>query len=480
LKGHGFSRAVEEERIWAALAAAVRQRTMKIHSLVIAAFVLAVLTGFLYWSNRHKPADDTSKISADTPPAILKLDQNSITRLELKKEDSAPVVLAKPGSGDWQITQPKPYRADQSAVDGVTSALSSLNSERLVEDKAANLQTFGLDHPTLEVDLTEKDNKSQKLLLGDNTPASSGVYAMLEGDPRVFTIASYTKTSLDKGVNDLRDKRLLPVDADKVSRVELVRKNEDIEFGRNKDDWQILKPKPMRADDLQVGDLVRDLTDAKMDLSADSKTSGSKDAAAAFAKGTPVATAKLTDESGTDELQVRKNKNDYYAKSSAVEGVYKVDSSLGTQVDKGLSDFRAKKVFDFGYTQPDKIELHNGSKSYFLAHGTGGSEDWWSNGKKMDFANVDSVISDLRDLSATSFPNSGFSNPTIEATVVSNDGKRTETVQFEKTGDHYIAKRQNDPSLYELSGSSVDNLLKAADGLKPAASASSSKPSVAR
>jgi hypothetical protein len=54
-----------------------------------------------------------------------------------------------------------------------------------------------------------------------------------------------------------------------------------------------------------------------MDLSS----SDSKDAASAFAKGTPVATAKLTDESGTDELQVRKNKNDYYAKSSAVEGV---------------------------------------------------------------------------------------------------------------------------------------------------------------
>jgi hypothetical protein len=97
----------------------------------------------------------------------------------------------------------------------------------------------------------------------------------------------------------------------------------------------------------------------------------------------------------------------------------------------------------------------------------------------MDFANVESVISDLRDLSATSFPDSGFSNPTIEATVVSNDGKRTETVQFAKAGDHYLAKRQNEPSLYELSSSSVDNLLKAADGLKPAAPGSGSKPKIA-
>jgi len=446
---------------------------MKIYSLAIAALVLAVLTGFLYWSGHHKPGEDATKISADTPPAILKLDSNSITKLELKKKDADSVVLDKAGSGDWQITEPKSLRADQSSVEGVTSALSSLNSERLVEDKATDLKTFGLDNPSYEVDVTEKDNKSQKLLLGDDTPASGGVYAMLAGDPTIFTIATYTKTGIEKDLSDLRDRRLLPLDADKVSRVELLRKNQDLEFGRNKGNWQILKPKPMRADSPQVGDLVRDLTDAKMDLTS----SDSKEAASKFATGTAVATAKLTDESGTQQLQVRKNKDDYYARSSAVDGVYKIQSNLGTQLDKGLGDYRNKKVFDFGYNDPNKIELHNGNKSYFLTRGTAGMEDWWSNGKKMDFANVESVISDLRDLSANSFPDSGFSNPTIEAVVTSSDGKQSETVQIAKVGDHYIAKRENEPALYQLSSNSVDGLLKAADDLKPTAPPASQKKS---
>ncbi|HUK48968.1 MAG TPA: DUF4340 domain-containing protein [Terriglobales bacterium] len=446
---------------------------MKIYSLAIAALVLAVLTGFLYWSGHHKPGEDATKISADTPPAILKLDSNSITKLELKKKDADSVVLDKAGSGDWQITEPKSLRADQSSVEGVTSALSSLNSERLVEDKATDLKTFGLDNPSYEVDVTEKDNKSQKLLLGDDTPASGGVYAMLAGDPTIFTIATYTKTGIEKDLSDLRDRRLLPLDADKVSRVELLRKNQDLEFGRNKDNWQILKPKPMRADSVRVGDLVRDLTDAKMDLTG----SDSKEAASKFATGTAVATAKLTDESGTQQLQVRKNKDDYYARSSAVDGVYKIQSNLGTQLDKGLGDYRNKKVFDFGYNDPNKIELHNGNKSYFLTRGTAGMEDWWSNGKKMDFANVESVISDLRDLSANSFPDSGFSNPTIEAVVTSSDGKQSETVQIAKVGDHYIAKRENEPALYQLSSNSVDGLLKAADDLKPTAPPASQKKS---
>ena len=443
---------------------------MKLHSLLIAALVLCILTIFLYWSNRHKPADDTAKISADAPPPILKLDQSAITKLELKKKNSDPVVLAKTSSGDWQITGPKPMRADQSAVTGLVSTVSSLNSERMVEDKATDLQAFGLDQPLLEVDVTEK-NKSQKLLLGADTPASSGVYAMLTGDPRLFTVASYTKTSLDKSLNDLRDKRLLPVNADKVSRVQIVRKNSDIEFGRSKDDWQILKPKPMRADGIQVGDLVRDLTNAKMDLSS----ADAKQASSEFAHATPVAVAKVTDDSGTQQLELRKKKDTYYAKSSAVEGEYKVDSGLGKTLEKSVDDFRNKKLFAFSYNDPNKIELHNGSKAYFLARGTAGTDDWWSNGKKMDAANVESVISDLRDLSASKFPNSGFSNPAIEATVVSDDGKRTEKVEIAKSGDHYIARRENDPSFYELSADSVDGLLKAAEELKPAATQAAQK-----
>jgi hypothetical protein len=435
---------------------------MKTSGLYIALVVLVILGGTLYWSNHRKPTDDSSKASADTPPTILKLDQSSITKLDLKKKDAPAVVLDKDNSGQWQITQPKPLRADQGAVSSILSDVSSLTSDRLVDDKASNLSLYGLDQPAIEVDVTEKDNKSQKLLIGNSTPTGS-IYAALANDPRVFTIASYTKTSLDKGLNDLRDKRLLPVSANKVSQIELIRKNENIEFGRNKDAWQIVKPKPYRADGTAVSDLLNKLTDAKMDLSG----SDASDATSAFAKATPVATAKLTDEAGTQELQIRKNKDTYYAKSSAVDGAYKVDADLGKALDKSVDDFRNKKLFDFGYSDPNKIELHNGSKAYFLTRGTGGYDDWWSNGKKMD-SNAETVVSDIRDLSASKFVDSGFANPTIHLAVISGDGKRTEKVSIAKAGDHYIARRENDPSLYQIDATAVDDLLKAADELKPA------------
>ena len=435
---------------------------MKSRGLIFATAVLAILGGVLYWSNHHKPTESV-QASADTPPKILTLNDADITRLELKKKDAPEVVVVKDGNGNWQITAPQTLGADQSAVSGVVSSLSSLSSDRLVEEKAADVEQFGLASPKLELDITAKNNQVHKLLIGDETPASSGVYAKLESDPRVFTIASYTKNNLDKSLNDLRDKRLLTIDPDKVTRLDLSSSQQQIEFGRDKDQWQILKPKPLRADGYQVDELVRKLGDAKMDLASDDQ----KKAGSAFASGKPVATAKVTSNSGTQELQVRKNKDDYYAKSSVVAGVYKVGSDLGQALDKKLDAFRNKKLFDFGYSDPEKVAIRNGTKTYFL---TKSREDWWSgDGKKLDSSAADNVISDIRDLQAKSFADSGFGTSTLEISVISNGGKRSETIQISKSGDGYIARRQNEPALYILESKPVEDLQKAADDLKPAA-----------
>src|SRR5215472_14785213 len=348
---------------------------MKIRGLLIATAAFAALAGLLYWSDHRKPSADAA--NAEAAPSILKLDENSITKLELKKKDAPEILLTKSAS-DWKITEPKPLSADASTVSSVLSTLASLNADRLVEEKSSDLQRYGLEHPSLEIGVTEKDNKSQRLLLGDDTPTGSAAYAALAGDARVFTIAGYHKTSLDKTLNDLRDKRLLTVSPDKISQLEITGSNGDIEFGRNKDEWQILKPTPMRADSDVVGGLVSKLTDARLDLNG--SDTAAKESDSAFAKGSPVAIVKLTDESSTQQLQIRKSKDLYYAKSSMVDGAYKVNSDLADAVNKKLEDFRNKKVFDFGYATPSKLEIHSGSKTYSLMRG---GQDWWDNGRKM-------------------------------------------------------------------------------------------------
>jgi len=444
---------------------------MKLRGLLIAIIVLAGLTGALYWSNRHPKSAETSDLTVSPVPKILSLKEDDVSRIDIKKKGGAELLLAK-NNGKWQITAPQPLSAEQAAVAGMLATLSSLSAERLVEERSGNLSQYGLAAPAFEAVVTEKDNKAHKLLLGDNTPTGNAVYAQLAGDPRVFTIASSVKNSINKTANDLRDKRLLTVDPEKISRITLTAKKQDIEFGRNKDEWQIVKPKPLRADGSQVEQLVRTLTDARMELSG--TDSDEKKTAAAFSSASPVATAQVTTESGTQELQIRKSKDDYYAKSSAVAGFYKVASSLGTGLDKSLDDFRNKKLFDFGFNDPSKIEIHDGSKAYFLTR-TGG--DWWNgSGARLDSGTVQSLLDKIRDLSASKFIDSGFTTATMDLSVTSNDGKRPEKVSISRAGDNYIARRENEPALYQLDSNAVADLQKSAEDLKAASPAAAPKP----
>jgi Domain of unknown function (DUF4340) len=433
---------------------------MKSSGLIIAALFLAVLAGALYWSGHRKPTDTATSSLSDEPPKILTLNAAEISKVEIDKQGVVNVAFEKDPAGKWQITSPKGLSPDQQSVSSVVSALSSLTSDRLVEDKAGELQPYGLQTPALEVKVTMKDGGSHQLLIGDETPSGNAAFAMLAGDPRVFTIANYTKTSVDKGTNDLRDTRLFTVDFDKLSRVELLGKTKDIEFTRNKDSWQILKQQPLRADTTLVDELVRQLRDAKMDLAA---ASDEKKIASAFASATPVTTAKLTDASAVQTLSVRKDKDGFYAQSSAVSGIYKVSSELGLELGKGLDEFRNKKLFDFGFDELNKLELHDAAKYYLF---TKAGQEWWLDGKKMDSAGVQALIDKLRELRATGFPSVGFAAPSIDLTVTPDAGKRVEHVAIAKAGDKYIAKRESEPALYRLDSAAVTDIEKGAAAVK--------------
>src|SRR5437667_112445 len=322
---------------------------MKFNGFIVAIVVLAALGAALYWSNHHMPSE-TTRASAETPPKILTLNEADINKIDIKKKGGEEVTLTKDNGGNWKGIAPKPLGADQSDVSSMLYSLSSPNSDRLVEEKASNFNQYGLSEPTLQIGVTEKNSKTHQLLVGDDTPTNNGAYVRVEGDRRVFTLAAYNKTTLDKSVNDLRDKRLLTLESDKISRIELTANKQEIEFGRNKDQWQILRPKPLRADSAQVDELLRKLTDAKMEASS-----------------------------------------------------------------------------------------------------------------------VESLIDKLRDLQASKFLESGFNTPAIDVIVSSNDGKRIEKVLISKYKDSYIAKRENEPVLYELGSKLIEALQNSAKDLKPAA-----------
>ena len=362
---------------------------MKPKGLLIAVVLLAVLAGGIWYSNRVE-AKKAAK-GTDTSTKILTIPDDQFQEIQIKKLTGEVERLTREG-GKWRLAEPKPLPADQDAVASMVTSLSSLNADKVIEEKADDLKPYGLTDPTLTVHVKRKDGKTDELLIGNDTPTGSGAYAKLANDPRVFTIATFTKTGLDKRPDDLRDKRLVMFEQDKLTRVDLQAKGQTVEFGKDaQNEWQIVKPRPMRADTSAVNALVDKLRDAKMDLTSP------EDASKAFAGAAKVATATVTDASGTHTLDVRKDKDkNYYAKSADVEGVYKVAADVGDALDKGPDDFRNKKVFDFGFSDPSKVDVKGASY-------TKSGDKWMSGAKTMDNGSVQTLIDKLRDLSATKF-----------------------------------------------------------------------------
>src|SRR5579863_4740538 len=435
---------------------------MKWGRMLAASVLLAGLAVALWWSNRQEKAKE-GKPAADAPPKILALGADTIQQIEIRHRGEDPITLKLNGS-QWEMTSPK-LAVDSSAVSAITSAAASVDADRVVDPNVSDLKAYGLAPASLEVDFGTKNGKTSKLLIGDNTPAGSAVYAKLDGDPRLFTMAMYSKTAFDKEAKDLRDKRLLPFTQDKLSRVEITAQKQTYEFvKKGESEWQIVKPKAMRADSAQTDDLVRQLNNAQMDLSG---VQDDKKNAAAFNSAPMLAIAKVTDQDGTKTLEIRKVKDDYYAKSSAVGGIYKVSKMVGDTLDKPVDAYRNKKLFDFGFSDPTHIEVNDSGKtSTFDKNG----ENWMSGGKKMDSTSVQAFSDRLRDLSASKFVDSGFTTPAITITVVSNQGKLREKVEIAPaaSGGNFLARRDGDASFYELEAGVVKDLRQAVGDVREA------------
>jgi hypothetical protein len=79
---------------------------------------------------------------------------------------------------------------------------------------------------------------------------------------------------------------------------------------------------------------------------------------------------------------------------------------------------------------------------------------------------VQALIDKLRDMAASKLVDTGFTTPAITVTVVSDQGKRTEKIEIAPAGKDFLARRDNDTTLYQLDAMAVQDLRTAAGDVK--------------
>ncbi len=433
---------------------------MPLKRLLSAVVALLIAAGLVWWSREKGPSGD----DAPAGPKLLDLAENKLRKIELRRAGGETTVLERGTDNLWTLTAPAAFRADRDAVQTLVTALSKLNAEKIVEEKVENFADFGLREPAFIAMVTLDDGTLHTVMLGDEVPAAGGQYARLAGDPRLFTIAAFTKTNLDKSAIDLRDRRLLTFDTTALKTVELRSRGQSVEFARkDAGNWRISKPEPLRADGWQVEELVRRLREAQLDPAQ--SPDDARKLAADFNRAAVIAVIAVIDSTSSQQsLEIRRTAdNRYLARSSAVEGVHLLSNDTGEGFNKTLADFRSRKLFDFGFAEPSKVEFRDAKGTRVF---TKDAAAWKEGPKTIDSVGVQSLIDRLRDLTAEGFPASGFTTPEIEVVITAGEPATTEKILVSRAGDRFIARRDGEPALYELKAEAVNEMAQAARDIK--------------
>lgn len=436
-----------------------------LHTLV-ALLLLAALWGGFYFYGKRKAKEAPAKESKEEK--IFPMDPGEIQSFTLKPRDGDAFTCARGGSGGWAIVEPEKLPADQSAIGSFLSTLASATVDQTVSPSAdgQDLKQFGLDDPqaALKVETNSKPGKFT-LLLGDDTPTRDGVYAQVGGNPRVVTLASYLKSSLEKKLFDLRDKRAVTLDLDQLKKIKVFSKTTGYTLVKNPEGiWDLALPPSVRADPFTVDGLVNQLRN----LSMRSVVLEKKADTAKFGLRSPTLTVELTGAAATQSLVLgRKDEEkggNFYAVNSELDPIFTLDSSLAGEFEKQSSDLRDKDLFSFSQFDAKRIEVTTpaGHRVFELE-----GKDWKQTApspKDEPRGKMDDLVSDLRDLRAESFPKSldlaraGLTQPAYRFNVQFGDKNLTEDVEVSKVKDHFYARRSTDPLPSELTPSALGNI----------------------
>jgi hypothetical protein len=184
-----------------------------------------------------------------------------------------------------------------------------------------------LAKPAVEADVTTKDGKTAKLLLGDNTPAGSSTFAMVANDPRLFTVSSYVKTTLDKPALDFAEKKLFRFGFDFPQKVEMTLGGKAYTITFSGDDWK-------------VGDTRMDATSVQSVIARIRDLEGTRFTATGFGRPVIEFTVTASDGKTVEHAALSKSGNEYIGRYDGRPAMYVISNDLITDLQKYVNEMK--------------------------------------------------------------------------------------------------------------------------------------------
>jgi hypothetical protein len=187
---------------------------------------------------------------------ILSLDEDKIKRVRFKWRDSSFEVEGKDSSWIGKNT-PEYVEIDGGRVWAILNTFSKLRIDNFENDEPEDLSRYGLDKPSAEIQLFE-NGKSIRVLFG-NKKGSSDYYLKLGSEQPVYSVNEFVLRQIPENVNDIRMRRIVRVDTEKVNGVEIKREGIGLSILKEGKKWELDGKKDKKADEAKVSELIAEI-----------------------------------------------------------------------------------------------------------------------------------------------------------------------------------------------------------------------------
>ncbi|MFH1570615.1 MAG: DUF4340 domain-containing protein [Gemmatimonadota bacterium] len=333
-------------------------------NLIISAIFLALLA-FVYFYEIKGGEERRSE--AQRAKQLLDFGDHEVTRFTILRHGFRPTA-ENPWHGDstvvvektpdrWEVRAPAAVAADQDAVERYLRSLRETEVERVIEDSAAmagepaRRARYGLEPPRLEVLVELADGPQDTVALGADTPTAQYTYGRRSGpNPEIFAVRAWRFDNLDKGLFDLRDRRVLAFEREAVQEIRLERSWEEapVVIARQPGGgWRLTSPVAAAADEGAVSGILSRLQNGKAERFAAEQPGDAEVVERGLApEGALIRLSLLVGEDRAEKrltIGYEEGGGAHFARDASRPAIFTVDSTLVNQLRKPLFDLRDRR-----------------------------------------------------------------------------------------------------------------------------------------
>jgi hypothetical protein len=439
--------------------------------LVLVALALGLGAYIYFIEAEREPAG-----APETRDKVFTVESSAIEEVEIRSATGQTTTLRKTGT-DWQVVAPVTAPADSSTVESLLSSLATLEVQRVVEEAPAAMAPFGLDPPRFSLAFrTAGSTTTQRVNFGTKTPTGSDLYARVDGQPRLFVVASYLEDTFNRETFALRDKDALKFASTDVDSLTIERSGSPaMTFAKKDSDWRLTAPSVARADFGQVDGVVRAVDQAQMQsivageagepTPADMRTFGLDRPQVVVTVGAGSTRASLA-------IGAKKDDTGLYARDLSRPLVFTVPSTLLDDLRKTPDDVRQKDIFTFRAYSAVGLDVTHGGKTWSFIKETTAATDttpatdtWKKTAPEAGEVNQTAMtdwLNSLSSLRAEKFePKASASGEDLVVVARSGNAQSPaeERVTLRKAGAAAYALRQDEPGAATIPAADLDRIL---------------------